>query len=194
MSRIVGIDVSLTSTGVAVIEDGRPAWACVSTSTGRRGDDIPTRRKRITRVAVDVTRGPRPTLIVIEGPSYASRGGSAWDRAGLWWAILDRWDGVPVAVVPPANRARWATGRGNADKAAVAAVAARLCPDVALTSSDAADALILALMGSHALGERPDLDTTYRRDALCRCEWPPDITSRVLAPYGELQTEETPDD
>lgn len=197
MSLVIGVDSSLTATGRAAVSDGQVVDVRVFRSTGKRADDVTTRRKRIASLAADVTGGTgwaadpslelmvwhAPDLIVIEGPSHASRGGSPWDRAGLWWAILDRWDQTPVAVVPPSCRAKWACGKGNADKAAVAAVAARLCPDVDLPSSDAADALILALMGAHALGERPDLDTTYRRDALLKCEWPTDIAQRVLRPY-----------
>lgn len=202
MSLVIGVDSSLTATGRAAVSDGQVVDVRVVRSTGRRADDVTTRRKRIASLAADVTRLPSwalaadagsmrwcepPGLVVIEGPSHASRGGSPWDRAGLWWAILDRWDKTPVAVVPPSCRAKWACGKGNADKAAVAAVAARLCPDVDLPSSDAADALILALMGAHALGERPDLDTAYRRDALLKCEWPTDIAQRVLRPYEQAQ-------
>lgn len=202
MTLVVGVDSSLTGTGRAVVDDGKPLGVNVLRSTGKRADTVPQRQQRIRDLADRVTGWGRtqlvadwpavgvvrPDLVVIEGPSHASRGGSPWDRAGLWWAILVRWQGVPVAVVPPSCRAKWATGKGNADKAAVAAVAARLCPDVDLPSSDAADALVLALMGAHALGERPDLDTAYRRDSLLKCEWPPDIAQRVLRPYETLET------
>jgi hypothetical protein len=127
MTLVVGVDSSLTGTGRAVVDGGKPLGVNVLRSTGKRADTVPQRQQRIRDLADRVTGWGRtqlvadwpavgvvrPDLVVIEGPSHASRGGSPWDRAGLWWAILVRWQGVPVAVVPPSCRAKWATGEGQ---------------------------------------------------------------------------------
>jgi Holliday junction resolvasome RuvABC endonuclease subunit len=187
---IYGIDPSLASTGLAYISDWYTPVTSVIRTKGKRADGLVERDGRIMHLRAAVL-GWKPNgesarsakLIVIEGPSHGSRGGSPWDRAGLWWNIVHDVSADRVAVVPPPTRAKWATGNGRADKAAVAVVAARLCPDAELPSSDAADALVLALMGAHALGLRPDLETKYRHEALLASKWPTDIAARLLEPY-----------
>lgn len=187
--KVIGVDPSLASTGLAFVGD-EETYAGVIPSRGKRADKLPARAERIQDIALEVADWwpyfptARPAdLYVIEGPAHGLPGGSIWDRAGLWWRIVHSLPTDRIAVVSPTTRAKWATGKGNADKGAVAAVAARLCPDVELTSSDAADALILALMGAHALGDRPDLDTQYRGEALLKVAWPEAIATRLLEPY-----------
>ena len=170
---VVGIDLSLTSTGVATVRE-HAVTAGVITSAGHRGDDLTARIARITRLVEQVLDWVPPgVLVVIEGPSYGSTGGSAWDRAGAWHRLVARLVArdCQVAVVAPATRAKWATGSGRSDKAAVAAVIARITA-AELVSSDAADAVTLALMGAHRLGMRPDLDTAYRAECLTKAAWP----------------------
>jgi hypothetical protein len=146
---VAGIDVSLTSTGIAVT-----GGTTFVPSRGHRADDLTTRHARLTEIARAVLLEVGTVdLAVIEGPSYHSVGGSAWDRGGLWWLIvdglLDR--DIPVAVCPPACRARYATGSGAARKDAVMNWASSRY-GVTLRRDDEADALILRAMGLHRLG------------------------------------------
>lgn len=195
--RIYGIDPSLASMGLAYLPgDGTSPTTCVIRTKGKRDDGLVERDGRIMNLRAAVLNwqpngapASKADLVVIEGPSHGSRGGSPWDRAGLWWQVVHGISADRVAVVPPPTRAKWATGNGRADKAAVAVVAARLCPDAELSSSDAADALVLALMGAHAAGLRPDLHTKYRGEALLACKWPADITARLLRPYEAVTRE-----
>lgn len=161
ITRVVGIDVSLTSTGIAHlhIAGGMVIASTVAVlSKGHRGDTLAQRHARMRDIRGQISDwlyGTResPTLTVIEGPSYGSTGGSAWDRAGLWWRVAGMAMACgPVAVVAPTTRAKWATGKGNADKAAVAAAMARYAPAVDITNSDEADALALAYMGAQKIG------------------------------------------
>lgn len=176
--RVVGVDPSLTSTGIAVVyASGEVSTECVNT-VGRRSDSLAERAARIRRIAsavgafvpsLDGTHDPGPLLLVVEGPSHGSRGGSSWDRAGLWWqlvqcAIRRR---VPVAVCPPSVRAMWATGNGRADKAAVASAVTRMT-GVEFETSDAADAAALAWMGAMWLG----WTTGPRTELLAKVAWP----------------------
>lgn len=175
IAYILGVDVSLTATGLCrFYEDGR-ATTGVVTSAGRRGDTIAQRADRLAtirqQVALHAPYSRLPVLAVVEGPSFGSAGGSAWDRAGLWWAIVARLHHhqVPVAIVAPTTRAKWATNHGNADKAAVASALTRRY-SIEFPSDDEADAGALALMGAHRLGwiGAP----VYSTQALAGCVWP----------------------
>ncbi|MFH8403759.1 hypothetical protein ACH4FX_03150 [Streptomyces sp. NPDC018019] len=170
MSRIVrGLDLSLTGAGVA-----SAGWAQTLGSKGRRHDPYAVRRARLDRLADRIldTVGTCD-LAVVEGPSYGSRGAGTWDRAGLWWLVVDRLAAreIPVAVVAPTARARYATGDGRAGKAAVLdATAARY--GIALRDDNQADAYVLAAMGHDWLGEPLAPVPDRHRAALARVEWP----------------------
>lgn len=188
---VVGLDPSLRRTGLAriVVDSTRTGplsfrYRCVvetdvRPSTGRQRDTLDQRNARLTGIARDVVDWSTPAdLVVIEGPSYGSAvSASAWDRAGLWWRIvaaLARRD-VPVAVVPPRTRARWATGNGNADKAAVHEAAARLWRPLWTPTyrndDNESDALVLASMGAQWLNALAPIHQPSR-EPLTRCEWP----------------------
>jgi Holliday junction resolvasome RuvABC endonuclease subunit len=178
MKQIIGIDSSLTSTGIAVITqslDGSCAAAVTTvTSRGKRGDTLVDRCHRLIEVRNEILyHAALAHLVVIEGASHGSRGGSALDRHGLRWAVVGNLIdvGVPVAVCAPATRARFATGAGTADKAAVSAAISRLWPQVELTNADTADALVLAHAGAVHLGwEVPTLQR--HREVLGAIQWP----------------------
>jgi crossover junction endodeoxyribonuclease RuvC len=151
--KIVGLDLSLASTGVAVID--RDSIAVGQIRTKPTGDGLVARRERLRRIRKELRTFLIATdLVVIEGLAYASRSPHATERAGLWWLVVDQLlaEYVPVAVVSPTARAKYATGKGNAGKDAVLAAVVRRYPDVEVTGNDEADALVLAAMGSRSLG------------------------------------------
>ncbi|SFE55170.1 Holliday junction resolvasome RuvABC endonuclease subunit [Actinopolyspora alba] len=155
-TTVAAIDPSLASTGLARLTTREGRWVAETslvTSTGRRSDTLRQRHQRLRDITTDVTDYVADAdLVVIEGPAMASRGGSTVDRHGLWWRIVatvtDR--STPMLVVPPTSRAKFATGKGNADKAAVAAAVVRMWPEADIATSDAADALALASLGAAA--------------------------------------------
>jgi hypothetical protein len=111
--------------------------------------------------------------VVIEGPSYGSQYGSVFDRAGLWHGIFGGLDArkIPVAVVAPQTRAKWATGKARADKRDVLKAAQEWFPQV--SNDDEADAAWLALMGSVKLGDYPLVALTdWRISGLTSVSWP----------------------
>ena len=180
IDRVMGLDLSLTCTGVAVLWDDQRLDLDTAT-TPPSGSGLHSRHGRIaylTEQAISIEGDPH-TLAVVENPAYSRTQGSNTDRMGLWWDVvgklLDR--ECHVATVTPSALKKWVTGTGNADKAAVAAVIARLCPDADITSSDVADAAALALMGAHRLGWRADLDNGYRADVLGKVDWPEGINA-----------------
>lgn len=161
--RIIGIDPSLTATGIAIIDTHNPDTIHATTiKTTNNGKEISTRLGRFTdiidRLLDHLSNEPADELVIIEAPSYGSRGAGIWDRAGLWWRIVrvihDR--GTTVIEIPPAVRCKYATGRGNADKDVVMLSAARRYPHADISNNNEADAVILAAIGARLTGHPID--------------------------------------
>lgn len=173
--KVTGVDLSLTSTGLAVIVDGTASVARFTTTTA--GNDVGARHRRLIRIAHQVHEWcTGADLVVIEGPSYGSATGHQHDRSGLWWLAVHRVlnAGLPLAVVPPTSRARYATGKGNAAKDAVLAAVVRRYPDVDVAGNDQADALVLAAMGARRLGSPIDTVPKLHLTAMDGAAWPPE--------------------
>lgn len=165
---VVGLDLSLTSTGVAVGS---------STSTINTLAKGPQRLIEIShRVSTLMSTLSNPR-VVLEGYSMASRNSQAHATGELGGVIRVTLfsSGIPYVVVPPTCRAKFATGRGNASKSeVVSAVSAR----TGLIWSgpgadDKCDAWILQEMGLTWLGgsrfDWPKLNLS----ALDNIDWSP---------------------
>lgn len=178
--KIVGLDLSLTSTGLAAVcdNDTIPRWYAVvdRIQTKPNGDELADRIRRLDEI-VDGVHGwvhDAADLVVVEGLAYASKSPHATERAGLWWLVVSRLlhNGYPLAVVSPTARAKYATGKGNAAKDAVLAGVIRRYPDVDITGNDEADALILAAMGARHRGHPIDDLPASHLDAMAKVAWP----------------------
>lgn len=178
--KVLGIDLSLTSTGLALIEDGEIVWTRAVKTTGKRDDDLIDRHTRLAAIGRGIRNaitGPID-LVVVEAPSFGSVHGSAHDRSGLWWRVVDMMVdfGFPVAQVTPKQRAKYATGNGNSDKKEVhAAVLAQYArDDLPIKTNDEADAVLLAAMGARFLGEAVDTGDLLKSqlDAMEKIKWP----------------------
>lgn len=158
-THVVGLDPSLTSFGVAHVElcsDG--SWGASTFELTTSAGGFARLDYLIERV---VERALVADLVVIEGPSYRSPSNGQVGhhaRAGLWWLLAFRlwFEGVHTAVVPPAVRAKYATGKGNASKGDVLQAVRSTYPDVVVRTHDAADALALAALGARHLGHPID--------------------------------------
>ncbi|MEU8040930.1 hypothetical protein [Streptosporangium sp. NPDC049078] len=182
--RIVGIDVSLASTGAA-----GPGWIQRITSKGKRDDNLSTRWVRLRQIAntvedlvaaSEVLDVEQADLVVIEQPAYNTPGGSTHDRSGLWWLVVDRlrYLGIPVAEVSPTARAKYATGKGNAGKDAVLAAVVRRYGHLAdIDGNDVADAFVLHAMGMDAAGHPLVAVPALNREALAKVAWPQAVAS-----------------
>ena len=174
--RVAGIDLSLTSTGIAVADTGRVTLHRVCTS-GKATASLSERWLRLDDIATQVedTVGRRVDLVVVEGPSLGqARQGGTHDRAGLWWLVMDRLHeaGLRVVEVPPSVRAKYATGAGNAGKDAVLAAVCRRYPTVEVTGNDVADALVLASMGARHMGAPLEALPQTHLTAMGKVHWP----------------------
>lgn len=170
---IAGVDLSLTSTGIALSTGHLHRIQ----SKGKATATLADRERRLFDLALRIgeTVG-YPDLMVIEAPSYgnASRGNPTHDRSGLWWWVVseasDR--GITVVEVPPSCRAKYATGKGNASKDAVLAAVVRRFPDWDVSGNDVADALVLCAMGCDATGHPLVEMPALHRAALTTIGWP----------------------
>ncbi|WAB09183.1 RuvC-like resolvase [Gordonia phage LittleMunchkin] len=155
MPRIIGLDVSLTDTGVAVINPfGLTVDRVRSKPTGSTYLEASMRIDTICAQIEGRLMAAQPELVVIESPAFASKTGQAHTRAWLWGRVFDlaRRHADVLTATPQAVK-MYATGAGNADKDEVLAAVVRRYPNLAVTNNNTADAVILAAMGSHYLGE-----------------------------------------
>jgi Holliday junction resolvasome RuvABC endonuclease subunit len=176
--RVLGIDPSLTATGLALIDLDTHAvvdtWTIAS--KGKADATLRQRLARIDSITHDATVLDQVALVVIEGPSLGqTRQSGTFDRAGLWWAIVGKFAeyDIPVVEVAPACRARYATGKGNAGKDTVLLEVARRYPTVPVANNNEADALVLAAMGCHHLTGHGLVDLPQAHTAaLAAVTWP----------------------
>lgn len=178
--KVGGLDISLRSTGVAIIDDtsvGTITTTRVLSEPVKRADGLsPTLEQRRDRLAIGRARivqllggvptGVRgiarmPELVIVEGPSYGSPQG-AHEMGGNWWLLVDQLLGlgVPVVEVSPPQVKQYGTGSGATSgknkvtkEMVIAAVQANYGDaGAAIRQNDEADALLLAAIGARYLG------------------------------------------
>lgn len=146
--RVVGYDISLTSTGMS---DGT-GTAVIQTAAGERMEE---RMDRLTRGMVAYALNGGCDLAVIEAPAFSRTGPGHDELAAVRWMARHRlWRlGIPYAMVPPTTLKMATTGYGKATKQQmVAAVDERHMANlhtwkVGEGRYDRADAFALAAMG-----------------------------------------------
>lgn len=159
----VGLDLSLTGTGLSVVRlDGSEEWfssACVR-STGSRGDTLTDRHQRLTglvsKILGWVEEFSPNVSVLVEAPAFAKSNSGTWDRAGLWWRVVAALHagGVELAEMSPTKLKKFATGRGNATKPDMRmALFQRVGADV--RDDNEVDAIWLALAAAAFAGENP---------------------------------------
>ncbi|GGJ56188.1 hypothetical protein [Glutamicibacter ardleyensis] len=156
---VLGLDLSLTSTGLCMAYSDRPAVLGVITSKGSKDASWKDRDDRLGKITyqilewVQANREGDLVGVFVEGPSYGSTVGHQHDRSGLWWQVYSAyaWN-VPVGVIQPQTRAKYATGAGNASKDTVLAATVKQFLDLDIRNNDIADATQLAAMGARLHG------------------------------------------
>jgi len=161
--KVIGLDLSLTSTGWATWDDHEDPALEFGTfgEGGHREDTLTMRQRRIVRATDRVTAlAQYADLAVVEAHSFAGKGGSQHDRSGLWWiAVNDLMSfGVPVLEVAPSSLKQYVTGKGNASKMDMVLAQARRFPHLPIKKDDEADALGLVLIGLRILDPQTTLD------------------------------------
>lgn len=180
--KVVGLDLSLTGTGVATITywPGQPITKDVKRyGSGPTTTDLAARGLRLRGMASPIIRDCLGADLVAIEDLYMGKGtGSQLDRAGLFWLVVASLTSrrIPVVNVTNNHLKMYALGRGagkETDKDFVLAAVIKRYPDVNVTSNDTADALVLAAMGSRHLGwpVEADLPATHLR-AMAAVAWP----------------------
>jgi crossover junction endodeoxyribonuclease RuvC len=182
--RVVGLDLSLTGSGVASLYD-TPSRAATCARIEEHGSkattaDLEARGARLRAVATPVIGAcSGADLVVVEDLYMGSGTGGQLDRAGLFWIVVNSLTArsTPVALVTNNHLKMYALGKGGGkgtDKDYVLAAVVRRYPAVDVTSNNTADALVLAAMGARHLGcpIDPDLPETHLR-AMKAVHWPP---------------------
>lgn len=174
LMRIIGIDPSLTATGIAIIENGE--WIMLDVLANKlRGHE---RMDYILTNLADIFHTlQKGDIVVMEGPSYNSQGQRSHELAGMWWLIRqEMWyfPDITVVIVPPTTRAKYASGRGNAGKAEVYEAIQAQFPDLTIKDHNVGDAIILASMAARRIGWELDdkLEDSPEMDAYKKVEWP----------------------
>lgn len=110
--NILGIDLSLTSTGISV--NGETG----TITTQAKGAE---RLSIISLAILDAIIDNSVEIVAIEGYSFASRNSQAFSIGELGGVVRTRlWErNIPYVDIPPTCRAKFATGRGNAAKTEV---------------------------------------------------------------------------
>jgi hypothetical protein len=163
-TRILGLDLSLTSTGVATCLAGDDATvyrirtaAVAKLEVGRDKPlaDVRGAQQRYRAIADAIAtiarRGNQVDLVLIEGAMYGFGGAQEQygtdDRTELACVVKDKLcDVAPIMLVAPGTHKAWATGSGRAGKDEVLS-AMTLRHGHPFTKNDEADAMALCTLG-----------------------------------------------
>lgn len=168
----VGLDVSLTATGVAIATAVNITTSRVESKAPKNAttDQQIVRMQSIVARIVELIPVSDHTIVAMEGPSFGSSL-SQHTMGGIWWLVRDGLQhlGVEVWIVPPSTVKKYATGSGSAAKDKVlAAVIRRYAAAVDVDTNDEADALVIAAIiarvGGHPI--EPDGLPQTHLDAL----------------------------
>lgn len=191
MIRLVGVDLSLTSTGVARLTldgTGTTSHTEVVGYTLAKDATLQQRAERVWRVAYGVleltvpggtARNP-PDLLAVEGPAHAANDPGAGELHGLRWAVYRHWTrhAVPFVEVNPSTLKLYATGNGRAEKTLVVQAIRRHYGDrfdIPLRKvdgrEDVADAIALVAMAARSIGRPIDEDHPTRLRAVRTPRW-----------------------
>lgn len=179
---IVGLDLSLTGTGVAEVylsDDGPQIKVATYGSKGAIQDTLSQRQQRILLLAtriVNTVIDAKPAWVLIEAPAFNSKNGHFHDRSGLWWLVVhslaDRLPDTKIVEATPQAVKKFATGKGNASKDEVLIAMTRRYTEVEFKNNNESDALSLAAIGAsyvgHPIVEVPKL----HQEALKSIRWP----------------------
>ena len=180
-SNLMGLDLSLTSTGFSV--NGQTGTISTSLKGMERLDFISTN-------VISIAKERDVWAVMVEGYSFASRNSQAHSIGELGGIVRFRlWKlGIPYVEIPPTSRAKFATGRGNAAKTEVmSAISARTgIVWSGKGADDQCDAWILEQIGLAYLGKSEIDWPATNREALKKIDFSPlhDNTLDIGSSHG----------
>ncbi len=169
---VVGLDLSLTGTGVACAGGTR------TIKSNAKLDTEPRVHKIIEELfsAIDEMSNKSGSLFVIEGLAFASKTGSVAERAFLHHEVrYQLWQqGKRFAVVPPTTLKGFVSGKGNSDKDTMVICVTKLWPEFGASNNNESDAVGLYQMGvTHAMGKPLGTDIPQsQKKFMEKVQWP----------------------
>jgi len=161
--RVVGLDLSITATGIADANGNTSTVGGPASDGDRRILIISTE----TRIATDDADVVVIEDLAVHGPGNGMAAAQVMGAVKNWLLIRH----VPYALAPPSTVKKYATGRGNATKADMAVALYKRC-GLELPNDNEVDAYWLRLMGLDWLGHPAvDLPATHRH-AVNGVTWP----------------------
>lgn len=148
MTRTVGIDLSLTGTGLVVLEDGKLVHSRLIKSTrgGARPKDETERLRSIIKEIVGELGTYKPSMVSIEGLAFMARNTTALVQlAGLNYLLRSTLHDIdiPYIVIAPTSLKKYITTKGNAPKSSMMLEVYKRY-DVTFTDDNECDAFALA--------------------------------------------------
>lgn len=161
--NILGLDLSLTGTGIAY-PDGSVKTIKTRLVDGDR------RLLHITDTLVDAL-DEEPDLVVMEDlPTHAKSAGITGMVHGAARVVLQG-HGIPYVLVAPASLKSYATGKGNADKTAMAMAAFKRA-EREFADDNQCDAWWLRAAGLDWYGAAEFVVPQAQRERLTKVAWP----------------------
>ena len=187
--KVIGLDMSLTATGFC-----HPDGSTETLSSKRRGME---RIEDLAEAVVERIGDDHPAwpldertgnahLVVIEDYAF-SRGGHAHEIGELGGVIKHTLRRIhqPYVLIGPSSLKKFATGKGNSNKTAMAVAAAKFGYEFA--DDNQCDAWWLRQMALYALTDRPVVNgellecvppqSAYRDEAVGKVAWPELVAS-----------------
>lgn len=150
---VLGLDLSLTGTGMCVVQtgsrDGKGLLATINTTAKTRTEDrLITIRRTIGQASSGVDAA------IIEGLSYGSVGGAQAERSALHWMVrVDLYQlGIPYVIVTPMSLKKFVCGTAKAEKSMMIREVFRRW-GVEAANDNEADAAALARLGLMYYGQ-----------------------------------------
>jgi len=161
----LGIDPSLTGTGIVVVKNGKIIEKALikSKPVGDLAKDEIDRIKGIVGEVNVYLDKHNPDIIVMEGLAFMARNTSAlMQLAGLNYLLRAMFHGHKTwAIVAPSTLKKFILGKGIGDKGLVAMEIYKQYGEE-LTDNNIADAFVLAMIGQAAITKNPSLTVPQR--------------------------------
>ena len=148
----LGIDLSLTGTGLSVLDGDKLVFSECYKPKNKSGPD---RLIEIRHKVSETIDKYQPGLICLEGYSFGSRGRAVFqtgELGGLIRVLLHK-SGIKWIEITPSQVKKFATGMGNCGKDIVLQQVYKRW-GMEFKTSDEADAFILAKIGAILLGHK----------------------------------------
>ena len=166
--RVVGLDLSLTATGVADKQGAR----VIRTGQMRGAERLKYIGAQVDRICAGKDYLEiKADIVVIEGYAHDAKfGGPQQGELGGVVKVCLYQRGIPYISIPPKRLKKFATNNGNAGKDQMIAAAVRMKPEI--NNNNEADAYFLYLMGLAHYEQRDVIAPKFRAEVLKSIEWP----------------------